>query len=103
VTLPQLPRDLELVLGGTRLDTHGSGNINVIASHGAIVVVGDGADLNANSGPVSQGGIVALDTVDSQLSTGNGTSRDSSVDPDPSPPSGSSPPASDGDEEQSVD
>jgi hypothetical protein len=98
--MPRLPESLELAVGTTSLDTDGSANINVIASNGAIVVVGDGAQLNANSGPVSQGGIVALDTVGSQLSTGRGVSTASS--PVDEEPAGASTP-SEPDDEQSLD
>lgn len=48
--------------------TSGSGNLTVIAQHGAIVVVGNDAQLNANTGPVSQGGILGIDAQDSDFS-----------------------------------
>ena len=67
--VPPPSKEPELTLGGTSLATTGSGNLNVIAQDGSIVLVGDNAQLNANTGPVSEGGILAIEAEDSDFTT----------------------------------
>ena len=48
-----------------------NGNHIVIASDGSVVFVGDDGKLNANTGPTSASGTVAIDTAGSQVQSGS--------------------------------
>jgi hypothetical protein len=69
-----------------------NGDNIVIASNGSIVAVGDNAVLRGNTGDATGSGTIAVDAIDSEISSGNSERTDVVAAPAPGSPSAPIPP-----------
>jgi hypothetical protein len=80
---PQLVR-VEVRQGGQQRPTAGDAGYQLVAMDGSIILVGDDAELIANTGHTASSGVVALGVDSSTLNSGTSTSSSAADDPNAS-------------------